>query len=64
MTKYFNGIISKSYFTPLHLASQNNNIEIVKLLLSMKSIDVNIETIFKTCFNNISNKMFLITFKI
>lgn len=44
--KTFNEIqklIFQSYKTALHLAVQNNNIQIIKLLLKMKDIDINIE---------------------
>lgn len=41
------------YRAPLHIAVDNQDIEIIKLLLSHKNIDVNIMTIKFQCFHEI-----------
>lgn len=38
-------LMNKFYFTALLYATKNNNIEIVTLLLSIKSINVNLQCI-------------------
>ena len=44
---YFNKIIIYFYYTALHFAAENNNIEIVKLLLANPNIKVSFYSIFK-----------------
>lgn len=38
------------YSAPIHFATINNNIEIIKLLLTVPNIDVNKKTVFKKIF--------------
>lgn len=44
-TKKFNKIMSYSYWTALHIAADNDNIEAVRLLLSNDKTDPNITII-------------------
>lgn len=44
--KYYSGIDDKFYYTALHNAVLNDNIEIIKLLLKIPDIDVNIQSIY------------------
>lgn len=46
----FNEIINLAHFTALHFAAHNNNIEMVKLLLSTPNINVNSQTIANSIF--------------
>lgn len=41
--RYFNGINNKFYYTALHFAVENNNIEIAKLLLENSTINTSLK---------------------
>lgn len=46
MIKIFYEIMTYIYETVLHIAVEKENIEIIKLLLAKKSIDINVFKIF------------------
>ena len=58
--------ISKTYFdqTALHIAIEKGNIDIVKLLLSSKDIDISIKSILIKSIYIILNSIPIIKFKI
>lgn len=52
----FNNIIFNK--TPLFIAVENDNIDIINILLSNKNIDVNIPSVWDDFFDTISNYFF------